>query len=66
MEGGAPMESHGRPVEKHRVAADEEYFHLVFSNKTENDERVLAVRRDSLCQDLEESVLAACKCLLTA
>ena len=44
--GGAPVESHGRPIEKHRVAADEEYFHLVFSNKTENDERALAIRAE--------------------
>ena len=48
MEGGAPviMESHGRPVEKHQLAANEEFFHLVFSNKTENDERVLAIRAE--------------------
>eukprot|EP01043_Picozoa_sp_COSAG02_P008832 COSAG02_NODE_289_length_25587_cov_34.270323_15_plen_161_part_00 len=51
MEGGAaladsPTESHGRPIEKHRVEADEEFFHLVFSNKTENDERALAIRAE--------------------
>jgi hypothetical protein len=42
----APTESHGRPVEKYRVAADQEFFHLVVSNKTENDQRVLAIRTE--------------------
>eukprot|EP01043_Picozoa_sp_COSAG02_P005476 COSAG02_NODE_148_length_33809_cov_158.369594_20_plen_132_part_00 len=42
----APTQSHGRPVEKYRVSADQEFFHLVVSNKTENDERVLAIRTE--------------------
>eukprot|EP01046_Picozoa_sp_COSAG06_P053498 COSAG06_NODE_9266_length_1943_cov_1.715293_1_plen_626_part_01 len=42
----APTESHGRPIEKHRVTSDEEFFHLVFSNKTENDERALEIRSE--------------------
>lgn len=48
MEAAAPepqTESHGRPVERHRIASDE-FFHLVFSNKTADDERALAIRAE--------------------
>jgi hypothetical protein len=36
--------SHGRPLKRHVVGADEQFFHLVFSNKTHCDALCLEVR----------------------